>query len=89
MELPVFNVADENAEKGSAASRSPFGSDLGSVVVIFAAMGESQRVVRGTNVRCSTCRHIQWVSVDKAALACERCDAQLRRPAVSGATLAS
>ena len=46
MELPVFNVADENAEKGSAASRLPFGSDLGSVVVIFAAMGESQRVVR-------------------------------------------
>ena len=52
---------------------------LGSVVVFFAVMSESETVVRGTNVRCSTCRHIQWVPVDKTAFACERCDAQLTR----------
>jgi hypothetical protein len=57
----------------------PIGSDLGCVGVLFAVMGESETVVRGTNVRCSTCRHIQWVPVDKTAFACERCDAQLTR----------
>jgi hypothetical protein len=42
-------------------------------------MSESGTVVRATNVRCSTCRHIQWVPVDKTEFACERCDAQLTR----------
>ncbi len=60
-------------------SRLPIGSELGSVAVLFAVMSESETVVRGTNVRCSTCRHIQWVPVDKTAFACERCDAQLTR----------
>jgi hypothetical protein len=64
----------------TSRSRLPIGSgDLGSVVVLFAAMSKSETVVRGTNVRCSTCRHIQWVPVDKTAFACERCDAQLTR----------
>ena len=64
----------------TSRSRLPIGSgDLGSLVVLFAAMSKSETVVRGTNVRCSTCRHIQWVPVDKTAFACERCDAQLTR----------
>jgi hypothetical protein len=52
---------------------------LGPLVVLFAVMSKAETVVRRTNVRCSTCRHIQWVPVDKTAFACERCDAQLTR----------
>jgi len=42
-------------------------------------MSQSEYATQGRNVRCTVCRHIQWVPVDQTFLSYERCDAQLTR----------